>query len=215
MNEQELINEVEHFENLLHYICKKFIPSTNTNYQDIYSEAKIGLIRGIKTYDNVSNKKTYYYTCIKHKCMGFMAKLNTVNIKFNYSLLSNKYKTDFNNGLSLEDIAKKYNVKRLSTIKKSINKELCIENIMYKDESGNDVYRDLEQLSINYDNETSDMVKYLNILLGDLDDIDYHIIHNYFYLNRNLRQIASDLGVSSAYIHKSVKKILKALRKEF
>ena len=212
---------------LLTKIVKSYFLNNDLEFDDLYQEASIGLIKAVKKYNlkkyKINNFFTYAIYWIKSYILDFVkANIIKANMK-NYIYSSNIYriskiKQDLEMKIKSDsEICKKYNLtlKNLKIIKSYIYLKMFSKDDINNDNSNiflsnDDTNLDKMENKLNLDFEKGQIKK---IIENKLTKRQKYIIIEYYYNGKTLEKIGKEINISRERVRQIKIISLKILKK--
>lgn len=206
-------------------VVKKYA-SNQLHFSDLFSEALIGFIHSVRTYDFNRNVKflTYAGWWLRQKMSRYASNHGTL-IRIPESILTAQSKIrQANNKIyqihgippSEEDLSELTELSD-STVTLAEKTHLSTFTTCKQDDEDVDVLDMIKgSFDLEYEMELSDMKEHLYEAIAELPETDQQILNMYFGLNQqpcSKQQISEQLNISEESIRGRLKKLYKILRK--
>jgi len=213
-NLQEVINNNS---GLIYKVINKY--HGYFDIDDLYQVGCIGLINAYNNYKNDHNTKfsSYAYLYILGEISKFVKENRTIKISKEY------YKLYKNIVLAKEALTQKlmyepstYELSLFLEIDENIIND-CISTVGYVDSLDRIISEDGKALSM-YDmisfSKKDEFVDNLSLMeeISKLNNEEYNILNNRYFLNRTQSETAAIMGISQVQVSRNEQKILKKLR---
>lgn len=204
---------------LIKSIIKRFC-NKGIEYDDLYQIGSIGLLKAISNFDESFNVKfsTYTVPMVIGEIKRYIRDNGAIKVSRNLKILANKinryideYSTLNNNGPSIENIARKFEVSQEEVVvaMDSSKMPLSIFDRVDEDEDGQEL---IERIPSEKSEDTLlDKIEISNVI-DKLDERERQIIILRYFRDRTQNEIASSLGISQVQVSRLENKILDKMR---